>query len=96
MSVQKYLQKHIKMKKIDPVKYNLPPRLNIQISKKNELFFIIDRKTRIIMKDGIKIFNHIQKIRKKDLKIKIKLRTTAPVCSKTKQFLVKKGVEVVN
>jgi len=84
------------MKKIDPKKYNLPHRVNIQINKKNELFYIIDRKSRIIMKDGVKIFNHVQEIRKKDLSIKIILKTTAPVCSKTKIFLVEKGVEFVN
>mgnify|MGYP001261730720 CR=1 FL=1 len=96
MLAQKYLQEHIKMKKINPKDYNLPPRLNIQVNKKNELFYIIDRKSRIIMKDGVKIFNHVQEIRKKELSIKIILKTTAPVCSKTKAFLVEKGVSVVN
>jgi len=96
MLVQKYLQEHIKMKKINPLDYNLPPRLNIQVNKKKELFYIIDRKSRIIMKDGVKIFNHVQEIRKKELSIKIILKTTAPVCSKTKAFLVEKGVSVVN
>ena len=84
------------MKKINPLEYNLPPRLNIQVNKKNELFYIIDRKSRIIMKDGVKIFNHVQEIRKKELSIKIILKTTAPVCSKTKAFLFEKGVSVVN
>ena len=96
MLVQKYLQEAIKMKKINPLKYNLPPRLNIQVNEKNELFYIINRKSRIIMKDGVKIFNHIQKIRKKDLNIKIILKITTPMCSKTKVFLVEKGVNVVN
>ncbi len=84
------------MQKIDPKDYNLPSRLKIELNNKRELFFIINRKSRIIMKDGIKILKYVEEIRKKDFNIKINLKTNAPVCSKTKTFLVERGVKVVS
>ena len=48
------------MRKVDPRIFNLSGRINIQENDKNEVFFIIDRKSRIIMKDGIRIFKQIQ------------------------------------
>ena len=43
------------MKKIDPKRYNLSPRLNLQQNELNELFITIDRKSRVVMKDAHRI-----------------------------------------
>ena len=51
------------MRKVDPRVFNLSNRLNIQENDKKDVFFIVDRKSRIIMKDGIRIFNQIQKVK---------------------------------
>ncbi|SVC74923.1 uncharacterized protein METZ01_LOCUS327777 [marine metagenome] len=45
------------------------------------------------MKDGIKIVDQVRKIRLQEKKT-IGVKTNAPVCSKTKQYLQKKGIEV--
>ena len=60
----------------------------------NELFIIVDRKSRIIMKDGhriLKIVNRIQSI-EKDRRVSV--LTSAPVCSKTRTFLSNNAVLV--
>ena len=53
------------MRKVDPKTFNLSNRLNIQENDKKDVFFIVDRKSRIIMKDGIRIFNQTQKVKEK-------------------------------
>ena len=82
------------MKIIDPKRYNLSPRLNLQQNELNELFIIVDRKSRIIMKDGhriLKIVNRIQAI-EKDRHVSV--LTSAPVCTKTRTFLSNNAVLV--
>ena len=82
------------MKKVDPRFFNLSNRINIQENDKNEVFFIIDRKSRIIMKDGVRIFNQTQKVKEKRPNARFFLKTSAPVCSKTKKYLKQKNIEV--
>ena len=81
------------MRKVDPRTFNLSSRINIQENDKNEVFFIIDRKSRIIMKDGIRIFNQIQKVKKERSSARFFLKTSAPVCSKTKKYLNQRNIE---
>ena len=82
------------MKEIDPRVFNLSNRTNIQENDKNEVFFIIDRKSRIIMKDGVRIFNQTQKIKEKRPGARFFLKTSAPVCSKTKKYLNQRKIEI--
>jgi len=46
------------------------------------------------MKDGYKIINIVKKIKQIENHVKINVLSSAPICSKTKQFLFKKGVFV--
>ena len=82
------------MRKVDPKAFNLSSRTNIQENDRNEVFFIINRKSRIIMKDGIRIFNQIQKVKEKRRKARFFLKTPAPVCSKTKKYLNQRKIEI--
>ena len=84
------------MRKVDPKAFNLSSRINIQENDKNEVFFIIKRKSRIIMKDGIRIFNQIQKVKEKRRNARFFLKTSAPVCSKTKIYLNQRNIEIFN
>jgi hypothetical protein len=84
----------VKMKKLDPNIYGLKPRTKIFENSKKKLFIVIDRKTRIIMKDGFKIFEIAQKVRQKEDHKKVGLLTSAPICSKTKSFLKKSNISV--
>lgn len=82
------------MKKIDPKRYNLSPRLNLQQNELNELFIIIDRKSRIIMKDGHRILEMVKRIQSIEKEKQVSVLTSSPVCSKTRTFLSKNAVLV--
>jgi len=66
--------------KIGPKKFNL----------------IIDRKSRIIMKDTLIILQKVEKIKEKASDVFISLETTAPVCSKSIKFLIDNGIDIIN
>ena len=48
--------------KLDPKKYGLSTRVNLIENEKKEIILLIDRKSRIIMKDGRKILDRARKI----------------------------------
>ena len=48
------------MKKIDPKLYNLHSRIILR-KIKNDIFIVMDRKSRIIMKDGVRILEIVKK-----------------------------------
>tara|TARA_B100000470_G_scaffold90373_1_gene69663 strand:- start:586 stop:858 length:273 start_codon:yes stop_codon:yes gene_type:complete len=79
--------------KLDPKKYGLSTRVVLIENEQKEIIISIDRKSRIIMKDGIKIVDQARQIQLQEQKT-ISVKTNAPVCSKTKQYLQKKGIEV--
>ena len=83
------------MKPIDPKTYNLPPRTKLLENNSGSLFILIDRKSRVIMKDGHKIVKIAEDIKKINQNKKISLLTSAPVCSKTKKYLLKCSVPVL-
>ena len=82
------------MEKIDPKRYNLSPRLNLQQNEFNELFIIVDRKSRIIMKDGHRILKMVNRIQSIEKDRRVSVLTSAPVCSKTRTFLSDNAVLV--
>ena len=43
------------MKPVDPKTYNLSPRTKLLENNRGSLFILIDRKSRVVMKDGYKI-----------------------------------------
>ena len=79
--------------KLDPKKYGLSTRAVLIENDQKEIIIVIDRKSRIIMKDGIKIVGQARKIQRQEQKT-IGVKTNAPVCNKTKQYLQKKGIEI--
>ena len=82
------------MKKIDPKRYNLSPRLNLQQNELNELFIIIDRKSRVIMKDAHRILEMVNRIQSIEKDRYVSVLTSAPVCSKTRIFLSDNSISV--
>ena len=82
------------LKFIDPQKFGLTKRVKLCNAGKEGVDIIIERKSRLIMKDGIKIIATANQI-KGSKKIKtVSLKTSAPVCSKTKSLLIKNNIEV--
>ena len=82
------------MKRIDPKKYNLTSRTTLY-KKMDDIFIIIDRKSRIIMKDGYRISEQAKSILSVDPGIRIKVATSAPMCSKTKEYLRQVDIETL-
>ena len=82
------------MKNIDPTQYNLSSRVDLRQDRSGGLLIIIDRKSRIIMKDGIRVLEVVKKINKIDPKKNISVRTSAPICSKTKKQLLDNSIMV--
>ena len=80
------------MKTVDTKKYNLSSRVSLQENSSNELCIVINRKSRIIMKDGYRLLEIAEKIKHVENKRKVKVLSSAPVCSKTRAFLDKKGL----
>ena len=78
---------------LDPKKYGLNARTVLIENEQKEIIIVINRKSRIIMKDGRKILEKARKIQQQENKT-ISVSTEAPVCSKTKQYLQKNGIEV--
>ena len=82
------------MKRIDPKKYNLTSRTTLYKEMK-DIFIIIDRKSRIIMKDGCRISEQAKSILSTEPGIRIRVATSAPMCSKTKEYLRQVDIEVL-
>ena len=80
------------MKNIDPTQYNLSSRVDLRQDRSGDLLIIIDRKSRIIMKDGIRVLGMVKKINKIDAKKNVSVRTSAPICSKTKKLLLENSI----
>ena len=80
---------------IDPKLFSLPPSTKLKQVGSNQFDIIIQRKSRIIMKDGKGVVAKVDKIKHHVPKAKVSLRTSAPVCSKTKAFLEERGISVL-
>ena len=83
------------MQPIDPKTYNLPPRTKLLQDNTGSLFILIDRKSRIVMKDGQRVFKIAKDIKKVNQNKNVSLLTSAPVCSKTKKFLLTCSIPVL-
>ena len=82
------------MKNIDPKRYNLSSRTILRQIGKDNISIVIDRKSRIIMKDGQRIMQQVRAIHQINSKMSITVLTSAPVCSKTRAFLLEKNIYI--
>jgi len=81
---------------ISPKDFGLPARTVLEQIDKNSIAIVINRKSRIIMGDGKKILEKAQMIQKINPDCNVALKTTAPVCSKTIQFLKTEGIQLIH
>ena len=84
------------MHPVNPKTYNLSSRIKLLQDNAGSLFIVIDRKSRIIMKDGIRVVKIAEHIKEVNQNKKISLLTSAPVCSKTKVLLLKNNILVLS
>ena len=80
---------------LDSKSLGLTSQTIVEEINKNALAIVIKRKSRIIMADGKKILAKAAKIQEAKPGCRIKLKTTAPVCSKTLKFLVDRGIDII-
>ncbi len=83
-----------KLKTVNANEFGLSGQIMIGVDNKNNHYIIKNIKSRIIMKDGEKI-NEIANQIKPNTKGLVFLATTAPVCSKTKNYLEEKKINIV-
>lgn len=80
--------------KLDPQHYGLPSRTLLERFEDGTIALVIRRKSRIIMADGRKIVEKVAAIHNQAPGSRVVLKTTAPVCSKTKDFLRDEGIDL--
>ncbi len=78
------------MKRLNPKNFNIKSNIYIE-DRGDNVCIIINRKSRIIMKDGERILGYVKAI-KGALRKPISIETSAPVCSKTKAYLQTQSV----
>lgn len=81
--------------KLSPEKFGLPKRTVLEQTDTETIALVIHRKSRIIMADGRKIVDKLNLIRNEHPQWKTVLKTTAPVCSKTKIYLNENNIEII-
>ncbi len=83
-------------KKIDPKEFGIKGKTIIEEMGENAYAIVINRKSRIIMSDGIKILEKAEKMRSVIAGAEVSLSTSAPICGKTSAFLKKHSIMVIN
>ena len=89
------MEKKIRLKTIDPINVGAPKRSNVAMDNDNNIYIVKNIKSRIIMKDGLKLFDLAKKI-KTVKNATVSLATTAPVCSKTKKYLMENEIKITS
>ncbi|MHC4307484.1 MAG: hypothetical protein ACYSR7_02535 [Planctomycetota bacterium] len=79
---------------VDPRLFDLPPATKLKQIETTQFDIVIQRKSRIIMKDGEGILAKANKIKNHVPNAKVSLKTSAPICSKTKAFLEEHDISV--
>ena len=79
---------------IDPKKYEIMGKNLLKKEAGSSFLLVINRKSRIVMSDGKKIVEKVNKIRKQEGAVRVTLKTNAPVCSKTITFLKENNIEI--
>ncbi|MDF1593663.1 MAG: hypothetical protein P1P89_19315 [Desulfobacterales bacterium] len=81
-------------KSVDPATFGLHSGTRIEKTGKETYVLIIQRKSRIIMKDGRNILAKAAIIQSAVPEARVDVHTSAPVCSKTRQFLQAHGITI--
>ena len=82
------------LKQLDSSTLGLSKRTQVSVDRDHNYYIIKNIKSRIIMKDGKKIVEIASTIRNQTNK-RVFLATTAPICSKTKNYLISKNIQIV-
>lgn len=78
-----------------PEFFGLSKRTRLHTLDSGHLAFVVDRKSRFIMKDGKGLIEKAEKVWSTHPGMKISLMTSAPVCSKTLKLLTEHGIDIL-
>jgi len=81
-------------KQIDPAIFNLPSRSLIEETSENSFTIVMEKRSRIVMKDAEKVLEKAKKIKERFPTALVGLRISGPICSKSVNFLAEHGIEV--
>ncbi len=81
--------------RVNPKAYNLPSRTQLEEIDSNTIAIVMNRKSRIIMTDGNKVFEKSNKIKEVRPNVDVVLKTSAPICSKTIKYLKDNGIKII-
>ncbi|SHO43719.1 hypothetical protein [Desulfopila aestuarii] len=81
---------------IPPAQFGLPSRTVLEQIDESCVAIVVNRKSRIIMADGRNILAKASTIHTASPDVNVVLKTTAPVCSKTRRFLEESGIRVIS
>ena len=87
------MEKKINLKKIDPLTIGAPKRSTVALDNDNNIYIVKNIKSRIIMKDGLRLLDLAKNI-KTVRNATVFLATTAPVCSKTRKHLEENEIKI--
>ena len=80
---------------IDSTQYGLPKSTRIEKIGKDHFAILIFRKSRIIMKDGVTLLTKAEQIKMREPNATISLKTSTPLCSKTRKFLEEHDIRII-
>lgn len=83
------------MKILSPKDYKISSRTIIEQVDENTYAIVIQRKSRIIMKDGRQVMQKIETLKTYFPNGIFLFKTSAPVCSKTLTYLTEQHVQVI-
>ena len=80
---------------VDATQYGLPKSTTIEKLGEDHFAILISRKSRIIMKDGVKLLAKAGQIKTREPGATISLKTATPLCSKTRKFLEEHDMGII-
>jgi len=89
-----YYVNNQRIKLLDPATVGLRRGTKVGKDRHNNFYLMLDRKSRIIMKDGFRIQKQKEMILEKNQNAAVSLAAGAPVCGKPRAFLEKQGIAV--
>jgi hypothetical protein len=84
------------VQRLNPQKFGLSSKTNLEKTGRNHYAIVIERKSRISVKDGEKILDKVRKMREMAPEVQIDLITTAPVCGKAVSLLKANGIDIIS
>lgn len=85
----------MKSETVNPKDFGLHHSTDLVKTGTQSYLLTITRKSRVIMKDGQILLDKIKKIKSVERNATVSVKISAPLCSKTRTFLVNEGINLI-